>query len=239
MTSKKAVPAKPQARSQPRYFIGIDGGGSRTTAWLADEYGHVCARAEAAASNPLKTGIAASQKELVDAALGALRKAGVGAREVTALCAGVAGVDRSPVRRKIITALRSAIFAPHFLLTTDAAITLQSAFGKEPGIVVISGTGSIAYGRDRSGRTVRVGGWGSVFDDAGSGYDLGRKAVAAALNDMDGCGPKTALREALSKTLKLRSIAQVAGREWTPGEIAALFPVMLEVARRGDRVAQG
>jgi len=225
-------------KSSPRYFLGIDGGGSRTTAWLADERGQVCARSVTGPSNPLKVGIESSQRELAAAARGVLRKAGVPVRRVEALCAGVAGVDRSASHRKVLAALRKAAPARRYLLTTDAAITLQSAFRKEPGVVVISGTGSIAYGRDRRSRTLRSGGWGSVFDDAGSGYDLGRKAVAAALWDFDNRGPQTALRGAVSKALKIDSIAQVAAREWAPNEIAALFPVVLQVARQGDRVAR-
>jgi len=162
----------------------------------------------------------------------------VGARSVEALCAGVAGVGRSTIHRKILAALRETVPARRYLLTTDAAIVLQSVFRKQPGVVVISGTGSIAYGRDGRGRTLRSGGWGSVFDDTGSGYDLGRKAVAAALRDFDGRGQQTALREAVPEALKIGSITQVAAREWAPHEIAALFPVVLRVAREGDRVAR-
>ena len=225
-------------KSSPRYFLGIDGGGTRTVSWLADERGQVCARAVAGPSNPLKVGIESSQRELAAAARGALRKAGVTVRRVEALCAGVAGVDRSVIHRKVLAALRREVPARRYLLTTDAAITLQSAFRKEPGVVVISGTGSIAYGRDGRGRTLRVGGWGAVFDDAGSGYDLGRKAVAAALRDFDGRGPQTTLRGVVLQALKINSITQVAAREWAPNEIAALFPVVLQVAHQGDRVAQ-
>lgn len=223
---------------KPRYFLGIDGGGTRTTAWLADERGRVCARVVTGPSNPLKVGIEASQRELAAAAQDALRKAKGGAHGIEALCAGVAGVDRSTIHRKVSAALRKAVPARQCLLVTDAEITLQSAFGKEPGIIVISGTGSIAYGRDRSGSMFRAGGWGSIFDDAGSGYDLGRKAVAAALRDFDGRGPQTAMREAVSKALRIDNITQVAAREWAPSEIAALFPVMLEAARQGDRMAR-
>ncbi|MGH9356657.1 MAG: N-acetylglucosamine kinase [Terriglobia bacterium] len=222
----------------PRYFLGIDGGGSETIAWLADERGHVCARTMAGPSNPLKAGMRASQRELAAAARAVFREAGMRARPIEAICAGVAGTDRPAIRGKILAALRRAIPARHYLVTTDAAITLQSALGRKPGIVVISGTGSIAYGRDCRGRTLRVGGWGSLFDDAGSGYDLGRKAVAAALRDFDGRGPRTAMREALGKTIRVESIAQAGARDWAPHEIAALFPVVLHAASQGDCVAR-
>src|SRR2546422_11551349 len=87
------------------YFLGIDGGGMRTTAWLADER-RVLARAVAGPSNPLKVGFKASQKELGRAARTALRKAGLSHEKLDAVCVGLAGVDRPPVHRRLLRWLR-------------------------------------------------------------------------------------------------------------------------------------
>jgi len=220
------------------YLLGMDGGGTRTTAWLADERGRVIGRAEAGPSNPLKVGFESSQRELLRAARLARRRAYVNNGLLDAVCVGLAGVDRPQVHRPLLAWLRKAIPARHHLLTSDAAIALQAAVGGSPGIMVISGTGSIGYGRDERGRVLRSGGWGTTFDDLGSGYDLGRKAIAAALRAFDGRGPRTRLEAKICRVLHLPNIAQVILRLLAPYQIAALFPLVLEAARRGDRVAR-
>ncbi len=231
------------------HYLGIDGGGTSTTAWVSDGRGRVLARAVVGPSNPLKVGYDAAQRELLRAAQRALRQARLVARPVApgpalkgaatlnAVCVGLAGVDRPPVQRRLFAWLRRSIPARFHLLTSDAAIALQTAIGNSPGIIVVSGTGSIAYGRSPLGSVLRSGGWGVPFDDAGSGYDLGRKAIVAALRHLDGRGPRTELGKRICKALRLRDITQVVLRSLTPHEIAALFPLVLEAARRGDAVA--
>lgn len=220
------------------YFLGIDGGGTRTVAWLADASKRVVARAVAGPSNPLKVGVAGSERELLRAARGALRRAKLRPRGLEAVCVGLAGVDRPPVHRRIFAWLRRAIPARAHLLTSDAALALRAGLGDSPGAVIISGTGSIAYGRDARGGVLRSGGWGTLFDDAGSGYDLGRKAISAALRDYDGRGPRTQLLSKIMRALKLPDITRVILKPLTPQEIAALFPLVLAAARRQDDVAR-
>ncbi len=220
------------------YFLGIDGGGTRTAAALADERGRVLAQAEAGPSNPHKVGFEAAQRELLRAARGAVRRAHLKPRALDAVCVGLAGVARPPVHRRLLAWLRQSIPARFHLLTSDAAIALEAALGDSPGIIVISGTGSIAYGRDERGRALRSGGWGTLFDDAGSGYDLGRKAIASALRAFDGRGPRTRLDAKICRALGLRDVTEVVLRPLAPREIAALFPLVLEAAREGDLVAR-
>ena len=157
----------------------MDGGGTRTTAWVADECGRVLGRSQAGPSNPLKVGFEASKCELLRAARLAMRQArpaagrGRAARPgLEAVAVGLAGVDRPQVHRPLLAWLRRSVPARFHLLTSDAAIALEAAIGRSPGIMVISGTGSIGYGRDERGHVLRSGGWGLLFDDAGSGYDL-------------------------------------------------------------------
>jgi N-acetylglucosamine kinase-like BadF-type ATPase len=228
------------------YFLGIDGGGTHTTAWLADEHQRVLGRAAAGPSNPLKVGFDAAQREILRAARGAIRgAAGAGfksaATQLGAVVLGLAGTDRPPVHRKLSAWLRKKIPARHHLLTSDAAIALRAAIGSSPGIIVISGTGSIAFARGsagRRGRVLRSGGWGTLYDDAGSGYDLGRRAIMAALYDYDGRGPRTQLQERIRSALRLEDITHVVLKPLAPHAVAALFPVVLEAARRRDYVAK-
>lgn len=155
-----------------------------------------------------------------------------------AICVGLAGVDRPQIHGRLSRWLRRAVPARHHLLTSDAAIALRAAIGDSPGVIVISGTGSIAYGRDDRGRVLRSGGWGVPFDDAGSGYDLGRKAIVAALRDCDGRGPYTQLTAKVCSALKIPDITQVVLKQLQPADVAALFPLVLEAARRRDAVAR-
>jgi len=215
------------------HFLGIDGGGTRTTAWLADERKRVLGR-----SNPLKVGFAAAEREVLRAARAAFREAGLRFAGLEAVCVGLAGVDRPQVHRRLFAWLRRAIPARHHFLTSDAAIALRAAIGDSPGIIVISGTGSISYGRDDRGRVLRSGGWGAPLDDAGSGYDLGRKAIVAALRDYDGRGPCTQLTAKIGAALKIPDITRVILLPLSPQDIAALFPLVLAAARRRDTVAQ-
>ena len=237
-------------------FLGIDGGGSRTQACLGDERGRILAKATAGPSNPVKVGIEAAKIELLRAAREVLRRVSTqtasdkpplagraqGRRRqgplLVAVCAGVAGVDRAVVSRPLLAWLRKAIPARHHLLTTDMAIALHAALGAAAGMIVESGTGSFAYARNSRGETLRVGGWGAAFDDPGSGYDLGRKAIMAALRDFDGRGEHTVLTSRICRALKLSDITQIVPRKLDPQQVAGLFPLVLEAARQGDRVAR-
>ncbi|MGA2630703.1 MAG: BadF/BadG/BcrA/BcrD ATPase family protein [Terriglobia bacterium] len=234
------------------YFLGIDGGGTRTTACLSTGTGKILARAVVGPTNPLKVGFEATERELLRAAREVLRRArlaGVvpglspagsgGAPKVTfeSVCVGLAGVDRPQVHGRLFRWLRRAIPARHHWLTSDADIALRAAIGHSPGVIVISGTGSIAYGRDDRGRVLRSGGWGVPFDDCGSGYDVGRKAIIAALRDYDGRGPYTQLTQKICRALKIPDITHVVLKSLTPKDVAALFPLVLDAARRRDAVA--
>jgi N-acetylglucosamine kinase-like BadF-type ATPase len=227
------------------YFLGIDGGGTRTTAWLADDR-HVLARAESGPSNPLKVGFEDSARQLLLASASAARAARLGAvlRETggrlvfESVCIGLAGVDRPLVYNRLFKWLKKAIPARSHLLTSDAAIALEAALHGALGVVVISGTGSISFARDEEGVVHRSGGWGAAFDDLGSGYDLGRRAIIAALQEYDGRGAPTLLHRMIVRALGLKDITFVVLKELTARDIAALFPLVLKAANRGDRVAE-
>jgi glucosamine kinase len=227
-------------------LLGIDGGGTRTAAWLAEGEGKVLGRAESGPSNPLKVGFRTAERELLKAFRACLREAGFPLSAahasrppvVRAVCAGIAGVDRRSVQRPLLAWMRRHLPARHHLLTSDAAIALAAAVRNAPGIIVIAGTGSIAIARDHQGRLLRAGGWGVPFDDQGSGYDLGRKAVGAALEAFDGRGPHTLLMDRICQHVELRDITEIISKQLEQQQIAALFPVVMEAAREGDLVAR-
>jgi N-acetylglucosamine kinase-like BadF-type ATPase len=220
------------------YLLGIDGGGTRTTACVADDHLSIISRAQTGPSNPIKAGATSAQRELARACRQALRKARIRTAKLDAVCAGLAGVESTSIQQPVLSWLRKAFPACTLIVTTDAAIALAAAFGENEGAVVIAGSGSIAYGRNQHGSILRVGGWGSIYDDAGSGYDIGRKAIAAALRAYDGRGRPTRLAESLCHTFCLRKIVDVIAKPLTAQEIAALFPLVQHHAIEGDAVAR-
>jgi len=228
------------------FFLGIDGGGTRTVALLADAAGQFLGRAESGPSNPLKVGFPAAEREILNAVRACLKDAGIpsargrAARHwrLQAVCAGVAGVDRRAVHQPLIAWMRRHLPARRHLLTSDAAIALAAAVRDQPGIVVIAGTGSIAFARDEQGQVLRAGGWGIPFDDRGSGYDIGRGAVTAALEAFDGRGTNTVLTGSLCRRLGLKDISDVIAQRLEQQQIAALFPLVAEAAQNGDLVAR-
>ncbi len=225
--------------------LGIDGGGTRTAAWLADGEGKILGRAESGPSNPLKVGFRAAERQILKAARACLRDAEISTQAANdsppllgAVCAGIAGVDRQVVHRPLHAWMRRHIPARHHLLTSDAAIALAAAVGDAPGIVVIAGTGSVAFARGDRGKVIRSGGWGIPFDDHGAGYDLGRKAVAAALRAFDGRGPHTVLVRRICRHWGLRDITAVTTKPLDQQQIAGLFPLVMKAASEGDAVAR-
>jgi N-acetylglucosamine kinase-like BadF-type ATPase len=126
-------------------------------------------------------------------------------------------------------------------IVSDAKVALAGATGLRPGVVVISGTGSIAFGLNEEGETTRAGGWGWRLGDEGSGYDIGQKALIASLRDFDGRGPPTSLSEKVKTALGLGDLGELVDRVYNGDmgsrEVAALVHLVREAAGEGDEVA--
>jgi N-acetylglucosamine kinase-like BadF-type ATPase len=221
-----------------RILIGADVGGTKTAAGVSDGE-RIMARADGpgAAVRPGRAlASAAVIAEVVRQAL-----AGAGHLTGDVLYVGAAGAGREPERDELRKALRAENLATKVVVATDIEIALTAAFDEEPGIVVSAGTGSVAVGRDRAGKRHRIGGYGWQMGDEGSGYAVGRAALGAVSRAADGRSPRTALSE---RTLSVtRSEDFDALVRWaagaSPAEVAALAPHVLDVAARGDPLAQG
>lgn len=159
-------------------------------------------------------------------------------RRPLALCAGLAGVGNPVERSQVEEALAGA--ADCVRVVSDGQIALEGAFGGGAGILLIAGTGSVAYGLAEDGRVDRCGGWGLVLGDEGSGYAIGRAGLAWALRAVDGRGPETALLARFLEVLGLegpRAIPPWAGRA-EKSRIAALAQHVFTLAEQGDAVAE-
>jgi len=223
--------------------LGIDGGGTKTTALLADGEGRILGRGFAGSSNYHTIGLAAAGEALLEGIRAAFAEAGEALRPVAAACLGLAGVDRPEDRELIRAWAREARVAEEVLVVNDGAIVLAAGTPDNWGVAVISGTGSIAWGRNPDGATARAGGWGHLLGDEGSGYAIALEALRAVARAADGRAPATALSEAILSRLGLPSPAALIGyvyrRPLLPAEIAALAPLVDRAAGEGDEVAAG
>ncbi|MBV9880936.1 MAG: hypothetical protein JO180_10600, partial [Gemmatirosa sp.] len=177
--------------------VGVDGGGSKTRVVVADEQGNEVVSVEGPAS-AVRPGHVDLSADVVAAcvrdALGAANMTHVVPR---VLCVGVAGVGREPEREALWQALAARELAEDVVVHTDAAIALDDAFGDGAGILLVAGTGSVAFGRGPDGTFARCGGWGPAIGDEGSGHWIGRRALNVASASSDGREPESALVNAL------------------------------------------
>jgi N-acetylglucosamine kinase len=219
-----------------RYVLGIDAGGTKTVGLLADETGRVVAVARGTGAN-LQTHGELEVEKVFDGILEA-----VGARgEIAAVCLGIAGVDRPRDEEVIRGILRRLGYRETARVVNDAAIALVAGAEERVGIVILAGTGSIAYGADREGHTARSGGYGFLLADEGSGYWLGHQALRAAVRSADGRGPQSALAALVFESLGVGSVAEMVPVVYEKGlpkfRIAAHAGLVQQASDRGDAVA--
>jgi glucosamine kinase len=216
--------------------IGIDGGGSKTHAIVADEQGKTVAETVGPGSAVRPGQAEHSATVIADVVRDALASCEMTHVTPRVLSIGVAGAGREAERQELWQALVSRDLASELVIHSDVSIALDDAFGDGPGVLVISGTGSIAYGRGPTGATARCGGWGPVFGDEGSGAWIGRKALSVVTSAADGREPETALTGAILTAALVNETPDLIG--WAanapPSQLATLAPVVLSVADAGD-----
>jgi N-acetylglucosamine kinase-like BadF-type ATPase len=223
------------------YFMGIDGGGSRTVAVVVDDKLQELGRGQAGPANYHNVGLESLRRTLWIAADQACKGAGCTFGDLLGLCCGLAGAGR-PEDRDILRRVVSEVIpiAP-LILTHDAEIGLVGGTGRREGVVLTCGTGTMAYGVNASGRDARAGGWGPTLGDEGSGYWIGLRGLRAAVRGYDRRAPATILGVRILAVLGLSQMEELVGWVRERGhvdEIAALAPVVGECARDGDHVAQ-
>jgi N-acetylglucosamine kinase-like BadF-type ATPase len=206
------------------HVLGIDAGGTKTVGFLADGDARVLGEGRGGGANLQAEGELGVEKVLhavMDQAMGAHRI------EVDAICLGMAGVDRADDLAVVRGIMRRIGRKTRAIVVNDALVALVAGAGDAPGIVIICGTGSIAYGRSAGGVAARAGGWGWLLGDEGSGYWIGAHALRAVARAADGRGPATSLtakvlehfavatpsdliREVYDRQVRHHALAQVA-----------------------------
>ena len=220
------------------YYLGIDGGGTKTTCAVGDD-SSVLATASAGPSNIVRVGEATTRESLHQAVRQACAAAGITPSQVLRTCVGGSGAAR-PELAAIVREFLAEMLSTPVDVVGDMQIALEAAFDQGPGVIVIAGTGSIAYGRDRQRKTVRAGGWGFAIGDEGSAHWIGRAAVIALLraSDQNEVAGDSALAAALFRAWGVRSLSDLAraANSVPPPDFSALFPAVL--ATKDELAAQ-
>lgn len=219
-------------------MLGIDAGGTKTVCLLADDEGRVVAEARGGGANLQSAG------ELeVEKVLHHVMEEALGEHDIlpAAICLGIAGVDRPEDGDAVRGIMRRIGFKTPTLVVNDALVALVAGAGDEPGVVLVAGTGSIAYGRDAGDRAARAGGWGYLLGDEGGGFWIGRAALSAVVRQFDGRGPSTLLTDMVLSHMRLASptqlIHEIYYRDLHRHAIAGLAALVQRAADEGDAVA--
>ena len=220
------------------YVLGIDAGGTKTVCYLADADGTIVGEGRGGGAN-----LQAHGELEVEKVLHAVIEQAIGDRAIlpVAVCLGVAGVDREEDDRTVRGIMRRLGFRSHTLVVNDALVALVAGAGQSPGVVLIAGTGAIAYGVNEAGFAARASGWGYVLGDEGSGYWLGRQALTAVVREADGRGPRTQLTPLVLEHFQLARVDGIVREIYDRGlrrqAVAALGVVVERARSEGDFVA--
>ncbi|HUL16622.1 MAG TPA: BadF/BadG/BcrA/BcrD ATPase family protein [Terriglobales bacterium] len=221
-----------------RCFFGFDGGGTKTECVLMDESAKVVARTRSGPSNPSRIGVDAAANSLRDAASLALREAGAAPSEVQAICAGLAGTARAEFAEKMRAALADLFPGAAIRVLTDYELALAMV-PPGPAIVLVAGTGSVAFGRRADGKTARAGGFGPAASDEGSAFDVGRAAMEALTRDNALETNEPPLTRQILRQLGCANWEDVQARAHSNADAVfpRIFPVVAAAADAGDSLA--
>ncbi len=222
------------------HVLGIDAGGTKTVCLLADGDGRIVARARGGGANLQAVGELQVEKVLHEA-----MDEAIGDRDLVpaAICLGIAGVDRQDDHAVIQGIMKRIGLKARVVIVNDALVALEAGAPGAPGVVIISGTGSIAYGRNAAGEAARSGGWGHVLGDEGSGYWIGRAALRAVLRAADHRGPETRMTPMLLEHFGVARpqalLHEVYHYNMKPAAIGALASCVQRAFLEGDAAAAG
>jgi glucosamine kinase len=227
------------------WYVGIDGGGTKTRCVLGDET-TVLAQSTTGGSNIVRLGEQQAREALHGAICQVCAAAKISPHQIRAVCIGAAGAARPEIAGKIRSLLAELMpeagpemAVPRIEVVGDTAIALAAAFGAGPGVIAIAGTGSIVYGRNAAGHTARAGGWGFAISDEGSGHWIGRGAISAILSARDR-RLDTVLSAMVLAAWKLNTIDELVqqANSTPPPDFPRLFPLVLRAADGGDSIAR-
>src|SRR5262245_32102568 len=241
-TTGSLAPDQPKPSRQRHYYLGIDGGGTKTHAVITNSNYDILGEGFSGGANPLRIGLEEAVSHIDEAVTEACEQAGISRSRIDSACAAIAGINHPIHYHTMKDALDEVLQIAELELVTDARAALEGALDGKPGVVVIAGTGSIAIGINKEGQQARAGGFGPTLSDEGSGYDIARRALKAVVASYDGRSPQTKLSQLICDKLGVASAGDLPGviynSDSEPVDIAPLAELVDEAAREGDQVAR-
>jgi len=232
-----------RARNAHNLYLGVDGGGTKTHVVLLDNEKNIISEGFSGASNPLRVGVETAVSNIVKAVEAACDAANRSRGDIVSATLGLAGVRRADLRQRVRESFIKKMPVKQIEITTDAEIALYGVTLGKAGVVVISGTGSICYGKDGNGTTAMAGGWGPIAGDEGSGISIARRALQAIARASDGRGEPTKLSDAGANYFRTSTPANLLVAIYSPqmdnAKIAGFARFVVETAQAGDKVAVG
>lgn len=228
-----------------RFVIGVEGGGTKTNVALADENGKIITKSVSGPSNFLIVGFDKASENIIEGIEKCLSETGISKTDLTSIMLGLTGAGRLFDQNNMKNAFtdysqKCGFKFNHVVVNSDARISLEAAFPNKPGMIMIAGTGSIMFGKNSEGEIFRVGGWGRILGDEGSGLFIGKKGLIAVIRQIDGRGDKTIISDIISEKYNLNSLETIIKAVYTDNfDIASLAPSVYDAANRGDRIAVG
>lgn len=228
------------SKNESIFVLGLDGGGSHTQCVILDQSGAEIGRGVGGASNHQSVGVEAAAQAISKTMKSALEAAGN--PSLSAACWGMAGLDRAEDEQIIQGIAKQLLPKIPVKVVHDSTIALVGGTaGKQFGVVIISGTGSIAVGYHPSGRIERAGGWGHLLGDEGSGHSIALRGLNAATRAYDGRDLKTSIIDGFvtetGETTFENLVSRIYLENWSAPDIASLAPVVITAAENGDEVA--
>jgi N-acetylglucosamine kinase-like BadF-type ATPase len=224
------------------FVIGMDGGGTKTAAIIADFQGNILAQHVAGPSNFQIIGVEKAARTVYLLVRECCKSVGASPDEIRAMTVGLTGAGRPNDQKRMADGLHKVASSKKIKLRnvrieSDARIALEGAFKGGAGIILIAGTGSIAFGKDEGGNVHRVGGWGRILGDEGSGYFMGRYALTAVCRDLDGRSAPTILTKMIAKKFSMKSPTDIITAVYKNNfDIATVAPLVLDAAGKNDAV---
>jgi N-acetylglucosamine kinase-like BadF-type ATPase len=222
-----------------KYLIGIDGGGTKTDCIVTDENYNQLFSLKGGPLNLLSATPSESSRIVLQLINSCISKLDITLSQLDCIGIGAAGAGRIEDSEKLAIILKALL--PHSIklqVISDAEAALEGAFKGKPGCILISGTGSIIYGKDQNGTIHRCGGFGKIIGDEGSGFMIGKKGLIAAAKEFDGRGEKSLITELLNDKYQIQSGQTLINAVYNNNlDISSVAPIVLASAGNNDKVA--
>mgnify|MGYP000182656692 CR=1 FL=1 len=222
-------------------FLGVDGGATKTVAAVADERGNLLGLGYSGSVCYHFVGVEGAKRNLEAAIQQAMEAAKASWSDLNGICYGLSSVGDSPTDTKIIRRFTSKVTPKPFTLVNDVVNAYHATCRGNPGVGIVAGTGSIAYGRNAEGETVRVGGWGQILGDEGSAVYIAKRAFQEASKACDGRRRYTRLVDLLPKAMGFTHLNDISFKvmsgQMAISELGKLAPTVAKAAEMGDQAA--